>query len=86
MDLLEPLVSVETLTISQLMGLNFRDAIGQPLTRLIASLIESQVRPESSEAADLQRAIVERDIAIAKLVMDPEAYARWRTLMGDDDS
>lgn len=85
MDLLEPLVSVETLTILQLMGLNFREAIGQPLTRLIASLIDSQVRPEAVEAADLQRAIVERDIAIAHLATNPEAYGRWRALTGGGD-
>lgn len=37
-----PLLSKETLTILQLIGFNFREAIGAPLTDLVAGYIEAQ--------------------------------------------
>jgi len=39
--LMTPLPSVETVTILQLLGFNFRTAIGQPLTDLAGNAIRS---------------------------------------------
>lgn len=35
MDLLQPVLSVETLTVLQLVGFNFKRAIGEPLTEVL---------------------------------------------------
>jgi hypothetical protein len=36
LNVLKPLLSVETVTVLQLIGFNFRKAIGEPLTALVA--------------------------------------------------
>jgi hypothetical protein len=42
-DMVERLLSVETVTILQLVGFNFKKAIGEPLTELLASAIRSRI-------------------------------------------
>lgn len=42
LDVLEKLLSVETVTVLQLLGFNFRQAIGEPLTQLVRRLIASR--------------------------------------------
>lgn len=44
MDLLKPVLSVETLTVLQLLGFNFKRAIGEPLTELLNQKIMSLAR------------------------------------------
>lgn len=39
-DVLKPLLSIETFTILQLLGFNFREAIGIPLTKLVNKSID----------------------------------------------
>lgn len=41
-DVISPLLSVEVVTILQLLGFNFRKAIGEPLTELVAEFISSK--------------------------------------------
>ena len=77
-DLLQPILSVETVTVLQLIGFNFRQAIGQPLTQLLARLILSKAQTDSSVAQEIQRLVVERDLALVQLASDPEAYARFK--------
>jgi hypothetical protein len=50
-ELFKPLLSVETVTILQLLGFNFRQAIGEPLTELVAHLISSRVPTTGAQAA-----------------------------------
>lgn len=80
LELLTPLLSVETITILQLLGFNFRKAIGQPLTDLIANAIRSRTQPD--DAAALQRLDLEREIAVLQIAKDPDAYARLGGLTG----
>ncbi|MDE8310494.1 hypothetical protein PT166_01930, partial [Erysipelothrix rhusiopathiae] len=47
-DTMKPIVSIETFNILQMLGFNFRDAIGQPLTELIQSLILSKAHNDLS--------------------------------------
>jgi hypothetical protein len=75
-EVLKPMLSVETANILQLLGFNFRKAIGEPLTQLTAHLIESRV----DKSEQLQIATIERDQAFVKLALDPEAYARFRSM------
>jgi hypothetical protein len=44
MEIIKPLLSVETLTVLQLLGFNFKQAIGEPLTELVAGLIAAKAR------------------------------------------
>ena len=41
---LKPLLSTEALTIMQLMGFNYKEAIGRPLTNLVKSAIEKKTK------------------------------------------
>ena len=45
MNLIEPILSVETVTVLQLLGFNFRKAIGQPLTELVSHAILARAQP-----------------------------------------
>lgn len=59
LDAIKSLVTPETLTIMQLVGFNFRRAIGEPLTTLIERLILSRV-PAPDQTAYFQ-AMVDLD-------------------------
>ena len=54
--ILSPLVSKETLTILQLLGFNFKNAIGEPLTSLIREMILTKL-PLDTELQKLQMQI-----------------------------
>lgn len=45
-DLLQPVLSVETVTVLQLIGFNFRKGIGEPLTELVSRAILSKAAPD----------------------------------------
>jgi len=82
MDLLEPLLSVETVTVLQLLGFNFRKAIGQPLTELVKQAILAKVPLNGDSAAETQRLSMQHEIALFELAKDPDAYARFKELTG----
>lgn len=46
MEVLKPLLSIETFTILQLLGFNFREAIGLPLTKLVNRAIDKEEKEE----------------------------------------
>lgn len=48
--LIQRLLSVETVTVLQLIGFNFRAAIGEPLTELVSRLISSKAAAEPAVA------------------------------------
>ena len=75
-DVLSPLISKETLTILQLLGFNFRKAIGEPLTVLLQKLILSK-QPLDSERIQTQLNIQLETLKIAK---DPAAIRRLENL------
>ncbi len=74
-DQIKSVISVETLTIMQLLGFNYKRAVGEPLTTLLQKTIESKNPADSSTNQKLQLAIIE-------LVKDPEAVKRYETLTG----
>lgn len=49
-DLLQPILSVETVTVLQLIGFNFRKGIGEPLTELVSRAILSKAAPDPAVA------------------------------------
>lgn len=64
--ILSPLISKETLTILQLLGFNFRKAIGEPLTILLEKLILSKLPMDASLQAEIQ-------LEMLKSARDPAA-------------
>lgn len=75
---LKPLLSKDTINILQLLGFNFKKAIGEPLTQLINSLIFSTQRKDEI----LQHLRVQQEIELFKVVQDPEAYERFLQMTG----
>jgi hypothetical protein len=65
-------VTTETLTIMQLVGFNFRRAIGEPLTTLVERLILSRV-PAPDQSAELQALQLRQQAAYFEALADPEA-------------
>lgn len=71
---IKSICSKETINILQILGFNFKKAIGEPLTNLIASLIESKA--PNNKKLELQLAMQQREIEWFKVVQDEEAYQR----------
>lgn len=78
LDTLKPILSAETANVLQLLGFNFRRAIGEPLTNLTASAIESRV----NRSEEIQIETLKREQLYIQLAMDPEAHARFRAMCG----
>lgn len=76
-EAIKSLITPETLTIMQLVGFNFRRAIGEPLTTLVERLILSRM-PTLDQAAELQLLQLRHQAAYFEAVKDPEV----RKLLG----
>lgn len=74
-DAFAPLLSVDMINVLQILGFNFRRALGEPLTLLTEKAILARVpRPDAQlESARLQQAYVQ-------LALDPQAYERFREM------
>jgi hypothetical protein len=72
LEAIKSLVTPETLTIMQLVGFNFRRAIGEPLTTLIERLILSRV-PAPDQSAELQALQLRQQTAYFQAIVDPDA-------------
>jgi hypothetical protein len=77
--LLKPLLSVETVTILQLLGFNFRKAIGEPLTTLLASQISSRNATGAADA-ETQHLAARTQLAYLEIAQNPDAFARLKQL------
>ena len=82
LDLIEPILSIETVTVLQLIGFNFRKAIGEPLTNLVGRLLLSRVEADPALALEANKLVVERELAYLQVMQDPEAYARYMGAAG----
>jgi hypothetical protein len=78
LEALKPFLSVETVNVLQLLGFNFRRAIGEPLTALCESLITSRV----NRSTELQLEQLKNQQALVSLALDEAAYHRFNALMG----
>ena len=72
---LKSILSVETLTIMQLLGFNYKKAIGEPLTLLVKKSIEAKVPAEPSLNNKLT-------LTLATIAQDKEATKRFYNLLG----
>ncbi len=74
-DQIKSLLSVETLAIMQLLGFNYKRAIGEPLTTLLQKTIESKIPADPTEA---QRA----NLLALEIIKDAEASKRYEVWTG----
>ena len=80
LEMLKPLLSKETFNILQLLGFNYKHAIGEPLTKLVNGLITSNTPSSQEEKRELETLILERDIEYYKFLQDDKAYERHKEL------
>lgn len=85
LDAVHSIISVETLTILQLLGFNFKKAVGEPLTLLVAALISARMPSPSTANTDLQRLTIEREIAVIEIAKDEAACRRLRALSSGEE-
>ena len=74
-ELIKKILSVETLTIMQLIGFNYKKAIGEPLTLLLKQAIESKMPMDSQTNANYI-------LAMARIAQDEESTKRFYALTG----
>lgn len=79
MKTLSPLLSAETVNVLQILGFNFRRAVGDPLTTLVERLILANA-PGGKKDDDLETLKLRREIAYAEVALDPEALARLKAI------
>lgn len=79
-ETLKPLLSIETVNVLQLLGFNFRKAIGEPLTELVERAILSKAPGDTS--FEIQRLQLEREVGYIALAQDPAAHARLLAMCG----
>ena len=77
-DALRPLLSAETVNVLQLLGFNFRRAIGEPLTKLAENAILSNVN--NSEAVRIES--LKREQLYMRVALDEGAFERFRAMVG----
>lgn len=78
---LEQLLSVEMLTVLQLVGFNYKRAIGEPLTLVLQKYITSLGRPDPQLEAENNRLNLEASVALANIAQDGEATERLKQVM-----
>ena len=77
LKVLKPILSVETFTILQLLGFDFKAAIGEALTKLLRSIILSQI---SSGYTDLTKIVTPE---LVELLKNKSAYDNFNRLIKD---
>lgn len=82
-ELVQPILSVETVTVLQLIGFNFRKAIGEPLTTLVGQLISSRTPTSPVVTLEIQRLELLREVAYLEVARDPEAHERLARMLGN---
>lgn len=80
-DAIKSLVAPEMLSVLQLVGFNFREAIGAPLTELLASLIRRIVVKPSVDLSALQELELRRQVLMFEVAKDNAASNRATRLM-----
>lgn len=76
-EMIEPLISQNTLKVLQILGFNFKKAIGEPFTELLSKKIQS-LHAENNESLIISAA--ERDTEFYKVLQDSEAFDRLQQL------
>lgn len=74
-NLIKPILSKETLNIMQILGFNFKKAIGEPLTEWLSSVIRANIVVVDKNLS-IQELSLKREIEYLKLCQNEEAFNR----------
>ena len=77
LDAFKSLLSIQTLNVLQLIGFNFKQGIGEPLTDLLKNIINGSNKNRLQKYNELA---LERELEILKIVQDEEAFDRFRNM------
>lgn len=77
LDAFKSLLSIQTLNVLQLIGFNFKQGIGEPLTDLLKNIINGSNKNRLEKYNELA---LERELEILKIVQDEEAFDRFRNM------
>ena len=83
LHIIKPILSKETLNILQLLGFNFKQAIGEPLTQLVSATIASK-SPIISNTEELQLLHLKKEVEYLNVVQDNEAFQRLLKVYGKE--
>lgn len=78
LEVLKRLLSPEILTILQVLGFNYKQGIGTPLTALTEAHLRRLMPRQDDDTVALKQ--LDLQVAAAQLALDPEAYDRFRQL------
>jgi hypothetical protein len=81
-DIFKPILSKETFNILQLLGFNFKQAIGEPLTNLVSTSITANMPISGEKSVELRILDEQKQIEFFKLMQDKEAYERYIKITG----
>jgi len=76
LNVIKPLLSKETFNIMQILGFNFKKAVGEPLTELLASHIRANINKSTVGGVTVQMLEKQREIEYLKICQDKEAFER----------
>lgn len=82
MQAVESILSTEVVTVLQLLGFNFKQAIGEPLTELLRNSITSRTQNNPGLALEVQRLSLQREVLTLQVAQDADAYLRLGRLLG----
>lgn len=78
-NIIKPILSKEIFNIMQILGFNFKEAIGEPLTELLAAFIRSKI-DTTEKSLKLQMLVQQREVEYLKICQDEEAYNRLMSI------
>lgn len=78
-NVIKPILSKEIFNIMQILGFNFKEAIGEPLTELLAAFIRSKI-DTTEKSLDLQMLMQQQEVEYLKICQDAEAYNRLMSI------
>lgn len=76
---IKPILSKEIFNIMQILGFNFKEAIGEPLTELLAAFIRTKI-DTTEKSLELQMLAQQREVEYLKICQDEEAYNRLMSI------
>ncbi|MBP0726654.1 hypothetical protein J5Y03_15960 [Bacillus sp. RG28] len=78
-NMIKPILSKETFNILQLLGFNFKQAIGEPLTYLVRSIISSKTPVSPEKNLEFHILSEKKQIEYFKVLQDDDAFQRHQT-------
>lgn len=85
LEVIKPILSKDTFNIMQILGFNFKQAVGEPLTELISALIKSKIPESNGKILDVQIVAQEKELEYLKVFQNEEAFQRLLKVFNKED-